>query len=260
MTTQIMVRPDSRDLTAATTDDLRGELARGLTLTADTLTRLGMVWGELERRGEDLSDLRHGLARTLPLIATGRLSAEAVVAFAGRPILLRALEGVPLEQQCRLATGEPVQVIDLERPGETISMPLATLPAAAVRVVFGDGEVRSPEAQRLAFRRRPKRKGEDVSAYRYRPRYDPETGLVHVGKMTVALTELLTAVAAAHGPARQPDLEIADEYVTVRVRLSKAEHAQLQRAVEWTAKDGMKPIPDWELIRKAMIGWGVIGR
>src|SRR6185312_4651239 len=100
----------SMDLNRIPTPDLRAELARGLSLTADTLTRLGMVWQELERRGEDLADLRQGLAKTLPLIAAGRLAAEAVVAFAGRPSLLRALEGVPLERQRSLANGEPIQV------------------------------------------------------------------------------------------------------------------------------------------------------
>src|SRR6516162_3956035 len=98
---------DGAALTAASTEELRAELARGLTMTAAVLTRLGAVWAELERRGEDLADLRQGLARTLPLIASGLLAAEAVVAFAGRPLVLRCLEGVALDQQRAMAAGEP---------------------------------------------------------------------------------------------------------------------------------------------------------
>src|SRR2546427_518935 len=73
------------DLTILPTETLRAELARGLSLVAENLVRLGQVWAELERRGEDLSGLRHGLGRTLPLIASGRLAAEFVVEFAHRP-------------------------------------------------------------------------------------------------------------------------------------------------------------------------------
>ena len=165
-------------------DRLRAELARGLTLTADVLTRLGMIWQELERRGEDLSSLRTGLARTLPLIAAGLLAAEAVVSFAGRPAILRAIEGVPLEEQRALAAGKEVDVADHESDGGVAKMPLAKIPAAALRVVIGDGEIRSPAAQRLAFRPRRRRRQEEIG-YRYRPHYDQAAGTVTVGRMTI---------------------------------------------------------------------------
>src|SRR5882724_9369466 len=60
-------------------DTLRRELSRALTVSAEHLIYLAQVWRELERRGEDLSDLRSGLGAYLPLIASGRLAAEAVV-------------------------------------------------------------------------------------------------------------------------------------------------------------------------------------
>lgn len=240
-------------LAAASTEELHAELARGLTLTAETLTRLGAVWAELERRGEDLSDLRSGLARTLPLIAAGRLSAEAVVAFAGRPLVLRALEGVPLGRQRELAAGGSVSVIDPSgTPEAIVEMPLARLPAAAVRLVFADGEVRTPAQQRLALRPRQRRREQaDEDGFRYRPRYDRATGTIRIGRMTVRLDDLLAELTAAAGP-ELPALLHAEEYVTVRVRLSPEEHDRLQAAAR------KAELPDWELARKALRAFGLI--
>lgn len=242
----------SNDLAAASTEDLRAELARGLSLTAETLMRLGHVWAELERRGEDLSDLRHGLARTLPLIAAGRLAAESVVAFAGRPSILRGLEGVPLDAQRHFANGRPVQVIDPADPQAVQEMPLQQLPAAAIRLVFADGEVRSPQAQRLALR--PRRRQQDSErSRRYQPRYDPETGIVTVGKMTIRLPDLLSALASAAGPDRPPASDRPDDYLTVKVRLTRAEHERFQELCR------RHELPDWEMIRKALRAFGLIG-
>lgn len=239
------------DVTTMPTADLRRELARGLTLTAETLYRLGLVWQELERRGEDLSDLRHGMARTLPLIAAGLLAAEAVVAFAGRPVVLRALEGVPLDEQRRLAAGGPVRVIDPTEPGREIEMPLATMPAVAIRLAIDGGEIRTPDAQRLALQpHRRRRKGEDPG-YRYRPRYDAETGTVAVGRMTVRLDDLLRELAAAAGPDRPP-ADIPEEYDVLRVRLSHEEFQRLQAVCRHSG------LPDWEMARKALRAFGLI--
>ena len=231
---------------------LRAELARGLSLTADTLTRLGIIWAELERRGEDLSDLRRGLARTLPLIAAGRLAAESVVAFAGRPGILRAIEGLPLDQQRRLAAGEAIPVIDPSHPADVQDMPLAALPAASLRMVIGDGEVRLPSAQRLALRARSaKRRSEEGEPRRYRPRYDQEAGVVRIGKMEVALSDLLTELSSAGGPDRAA-LDLPEEYGVVRVR---ATHDELKKLADLSARTGL---PDWELVRKAMRAFGII--
>ena len=234
------------------TAELLAELARGLTLIAANLTRLGLVWAELERRGADLSALRTGLARLLPLIAAGHLAAEAVVTFAGRPAVLRALEGVPLDLQRRLAAGESVDAIDPTDPARVVSLPLAELPVAAVRLAFGGGEMRSPDAQRLAFRPRPRTPCDDSAEYRYRPRYDREAGTIAVGRMTVQVGDLLQALAAGAGPDRPPALDVPEEYVTVRVRLSQAE------AERFAALCRQAELPDWEMCRKALRAFGLI--
>lgn len=240
-------------LASASTADLRAELARGLSLTADTLTRLGMIWAELERRGEDLSDLRRGIARTLPLIAAGRLAAEAVVAFSGRPGILRAIEGVPIERQRRLAAGEAVPVIDPANPEQVSEMPLAMLPAASIRIVLGEGEVRPPAAQRLALRRPRLKPADDGAGYTYRPRYDPASGTVQVGRMTIQLADLLRELSAAAGPDRPPAGDVPEDYATIKVRVSKDEWRQFQ------AVCAKAELPDWEMARKALRAFGLIG-
>lgn len=239
------------DLSGVSTTDLRTELARGLSLTAETLTRLGMVWAELERRGEDLSDLRRGLARTLPLIAAGRLAAEAVVAFAGRPSVLRAIEGVPLEEQRSLAQGRPVVVIDPAEPKAVQEIPLDRLPSAALRLVFADGEIRSPEAQRLALR--PRRRSQDCNERNWQPIYDPASGTVRIGRMSVRLVDLLSALAAAGGPDRPPASDCPDDYLTVKTRLTREEHERFQALCR------RFELPDWEMTRKALRAFGLIG-
>lgn len=243
--------PTLPDLAGVSDDDLLAELARGLAHTADTLYRLGCIWAELERRGRDLSTLRHGLNKTLPLIAAGRLAAEAVVSFAGRPALLRALEGVPLDRQRSLAAGEPVAVLDWTDKTSVQQIPLASLPSAAIRLVFGDGEVRSPDQQRMAMRPR-KRKNRDDSERHYTPHYDRKAGTITIGRMIVTLDSLLRELSAAAGPDNSLIDAKAHEYVTTKVRLTDAESKRLVAAA---TRSGL---PDWELIRKAMRAFGLI--
>ncbi len=243
----VEVTPAPLTLAQWSDEELRAELTRGLTLTAQHLTRLGLVWVELERRGRDLSDLREGLAEWLPRIATGRLAAEAVVAFATRRLLLRALDGVPLERQRALAAGELVAVIDPTNPDAVISAPLARLPALGVRLVFHDGEVRTPQAQRLALRPRPRKKVER----HYRPVYDRDQGTVRIGRMTLRMADLLAEVVADAGPDL-PVILKPDEYVTVRLRLTPEEQRRLQEAAK------RAELPDWELTRKALRAFGLI--
>lgn len=183
------------DLAAMPTAELKAELSRGLVLTAAVLARLGTVWAELVRRGEDLSDLRSGLARYLPRIASGQLAAEAVVEFANRPTVLQSIEGLPLPRQRELAAGGTVRVLSAGTP--PVEMPLAAMPAALVRAVFAAGEERTPaEQQAAATKPRPGRDGGEA-AYRYRVRVDRDTRTVRIGKMTVPVEDVLGAFAAA---------------------------------------------------------------
>ncbi len=85
------------------TADLRRELARGIEVTAEHLRRLAAIWRELERRGEDLTSLRKGLAFYLPLIAADKVDAYLVSRFAGSGELLRIAATLPVGVQRELA-------------------------------------------------------------------------------------------------------------------------------------------------------------
>lgn len=133
------------------TETLRGELARALTITAQGLVYLAAVWAELVRRGEDLSNLRSGLGTYLPAIASGRLAPEAVVQFAGQTTLLRRIALLPIEEQRRIAEGEPIPVAVRNDDGEFTErkMPALALTARQVVQIFDDGgRVRTPIEQR----------------------------------------------------------------------------------------------------------------
>src|SRR4051812_35389775 len=87
------------DFDTWTKEQLRAALAEGLQLTAYVLSRFGKIWVALERQGDDLTALRKGLFRWVPLIGAGELAAEVVVAFAARPAVMQALQGMPLDEQ-----------------------------------------------------------------------------------------------------------------------------------------------------------------
>lgn len=248
----VLVPTGSDRLSGATTADLRAELARGLALTAETLTRLSAVWAELERRGEDLSALRVGLARTLPLIASGRLAAEAVVAFAGRPAVLRALEGVPPAEQRRLAAGGAVEVVRADDPARTEAVPLAALPAARLADVFADGAVLSPAEQRVRLAPRSRRRPAPAPDRRYRVRYDRDRGVLRVGNAEAALADVLDALAAGTGPDRPVPQDLPDEYRTATAKLHPDEKARLAAACK------RANLPEWEVVRKALRAYGLI--
>lgn len=230
------------DLAELTVEQLRAELSRGLTLTATTLTRLGAVWAELERRGENLSDLRIGLARTLPLIASGRLAAEAVVAFAGRPMVLRSLEGVPLDEQRRLADGQPIPIY-LPGASSPESLPLARIPSAAVSRVIVDGTIRTPAEQRLALRQRKAAKPQR----HYAVSVDRDNRTLKVGNMTVPLASVIAAMAEAAG-AKSVILDDAERPAkTIAGKVTDEEKERLKAAAK--AHD----LEEWELVRRAVV-------
>lgn len=139
------------------TQELRAELARALTITSETLQYLAAIWRELERRGEDLSDLRSGIGGYLPMIASGHVAAEAVVAFAGRRGALKAVSTLPLSRQLALASGERVAIVERDPQGKLVEkeIPVSALSTAQVARVFDEGRIRLPVEQRRRLLEQP---------------------------------------------------------------------------------------------------------
>lgn len=179
---------------------LRAELARALTVTAETLVYLAAIWRELERRGEDLSDLRAGIGQYIPLIAAGQLAAEAVVHFAGRVQLLRAVQTLPLDEQRRLADGGTVRVVTLTANGQLdeTEMMVTALTGEQVRMVFDIGRTRPvPEQRNMLASAKIVARRRANGARNYKVRVDIDAGRVHVGRMTVPIDEIITALREA---------------------------------------------------------------
>lgn len=223
--------PPSPELLAMSTEQLRSELARSLQLSADQLLHLAAVWRELERRGEDLSDLRSGMGGYLPMIASGRLSADAVVKFAGQTTLLRALADLPLEQQAAIVADQPLPVISLDASGNTrvSELPAYSLTAAQIRQVFAPGRLRDAREQEAVLVQTITRKrAARATAAPPRIRYDVESDTLIIGRQRVPVSSLYEALAA------EIDDDIAsDGDKTVMLKITDEQHKRLRiRAAE----------------------------
>lgn len=232
--------PTAFVLSAMSTQQLRANLAQSLTMTAQHLQHLSMIWAELEKRGEDLSDLRTGLAVYMPQIAAGRLDAQAVIRFAGQPTVLKSVAMLSIEEQHQIANGKPVRVLTVNAQGEyeDAEMPAYTLTAAQARMVFAGEKLRSPAEQRAML--------ESVKlskATRAKPgavnnvRYDSKADVIRIGRTSATVGEVtaaLTDVVKQREPERVKAIVGSDEELEpVVVKLSKSERAQLKvRAAE----------------------------
>ena len=171
---------------------------------------LASVWRELERRGEDLSDIKSGLISYLPLVAAGRLQPEAVVHFAGRAMLLKRISTLPPQQQLALVNGERIPVV-IELDGELVEKQLQAdeIPSQLLNQVFTDGGVRPVTEQQLlaAVKMSTKSKREEKKSSRgRRPKVQIDTSrdLIKAGKAELRLSDVLAAL-------RQAGLMMADQ-------------------------------------------------
>lgn len=150
-TTRSEIATIRSSLVTLTVEQLRDALAAQITTTAREVERLAAIWIELERRGEDMSAFRTGIAKYLPAVASGRLASEAVIRLAGNQTALRALAALEIEQQRRLLEAGAVEVTGESGPR---SVPLHLLSPTEVHRVFDPiaGRVRTPAEQSVVVR------------------------------------------------------------------------------------------------------------
>ncbi len=153
--TNVVPSAKELDLEHLTNDQLRHELGVQIALTADALFIAARIWIELQRRGVDMSALRSGLGRYLPLIARSELAPEAVVSFAGQRKLLQCLVGMPLEDQRRYAAGKPIELAERDEAGRMVmvSRRFTELSGREVMLAVDQGRVRSGAEQRSSLAR-----------------------------------------------------------------------------------------------------------
>lgn len=183
------------------TQTLRRHLAQSLTLTAQALTYTAAIWAELERRGEDLSELRSGMAIYLPLIARGVLDAEVIVKHAGQRMLIKTLSQFPLAQQRQLVEAGKVPVVKIDDEGDVVRemTSLLGLPALDIRFVFDERGVRSEAAQiRLRQKHRAiKARSRVVTARKIE--VEEDANAVKIGNTRILVAKILPALSKLYG-------------------------------------------------------------
>lgn len=218
------------DLGNLSNQRLREELAKSLTFSAQHLAYLATIWAELERRGEDLSDLRTGLAVYLPQIAAGRLDAEAVIRFAGQPTVLRSIAGLPLERQQALAHGEAVKVLTVDGSGRFAEseIPAYALTASQARMVFDGDKIFSSEEQRAMLASRRVSKAIRVQpGPQNRVRYDAKADVLRIGRSSATVGEVTAALAAA-AIDQQDDTPQPPVDIQITTKFTETEHRMLK--------------------------------
>jgi hypothetical protein len=224
--------PSTFELGAMSTQQLREQLAQSLTMTARHLSYLASIWGELERRGEDLSDLRVGLAAYLPQIAAGRLDAEAVIRFAGQATVLKSVAMLPLQEQRAIAQGKPVRVLTVNARGdyEDAELPAYTLTAAQARMVFGGDRLRTPrEQQAMLESARLSKARRVVPGPQNRVRYDQSADVLRIGRSSATVGVVMAALMGTGGGEDQRDAVQPQEITSgVLTKLTEAEHRMLK--------------------------------
>lgn len=251
MTAIATLELDKTDLAALPTDALRAELAQQMTVTAQHLQRLASIVAELERRDEDLSELKVGMLGYLRRIAAGQLHPDAVVRYLDYPMLLNRVATLPVNDQERLANGDPIKlVVWREGKTETRMMDPIKLTRDQVSQVFGSSGVIRDEVGQIAVLEsrfaRPKQQAKPTATGRCRA--DRKTGTVRVGRYVVPASDLVAALA----DLRDEDEDTADADKTIPVMLTEAQHRKLRvRAAE-----GGKSMAD--LVRTALRAAGLI--
>lgn len=179
------------------TDELRAELASALGLTATGLRYLAAVWEKLEKRGDDLSNLRTGIGVYLPAIAAGTVLPETVVGFAGQPLLLKAVADLPPEEQRRLVDGGTVPVVVRQGDGYTHRMlPVSGFDARLTRQVFGNRTIRNESEQiaRLTAAAKPPAWKPGRPVKRGKVTVDRGAGVVRIGRMDAEIEDVVSAL------------------------------------------------------------------
>jgi len=200
------------NISALSTKQLKTALVRGLEITAQHLRYLAAIWHELESRGEDLSDIRHGLLSYLPMIASGTVDPEIVVNYAGQKTLLSAISMLPIEEQRRLAKTGTITVINDD--GDSVDTPISRLRAAEINRVFdiSTQTIRSPDEQKKMLKtgsKKPDRRpvtsiiGFDVQ---------DESDLIVISGKRAKICKVLKEISAKYPEKTNGLLEIANRF------------------------------------------------
>ncbi len=156
-----------------TPDAMLAELGELFSLSAAVVQRASDLFAELRRRNI-VVEVKSPLFRDLiPRVASGRLTAEAVSAFADAPKLLDAVERLPPDEQRRLAADGPIQVVR-RAGGEPIEMSLrAVYDEGRSATVISGKRILTPAEQESRLRSRRAERSGGCAAKSNRPAPQP---------------------------------------------------------------------------------------
>jgi hypothetical protein len=193
MKTEIVARaPEALELAEVSTEALKHQLRNAIGITEQAIIRVAVLWQELTRRGEDLSEFRFALAPFLLPVAQGKLLPALVVSMAAQPRALQRLAALPVQEQEQLLSGKEIEVY--KGDGQAEAKPLPAMTFAEIVATVRDGRILTKDEQALATKR---------SAVRLRkgrpPRIvvRPAVGTVQIGSLNIELERLLSALRAA---------------------------------------------------------------
>jgi hypothetical protein len=240
-------------LAALSTEELRAELSRSLEVTAAQLVHLAAIVAELERRGENLSDLRLGLLGYLRRINAGQVLPELVVRFQGRPAALQTASLLPIGDQQRLVASEPLELVVPGSSGQTWDTRLVDplwLDTHQFRQLAGPAGLRSVPEQivLLEGRGRPTEgPGKPRSVGRVKP--DRKRGGLVVGRTFVPTADVVGALAELQNESPFEAMPRDDK---LTIALSGTEKQKLHIAA---VKAGVSMTI---LARRALIAYGLL--
>lgn len=204
---------ESINLKSLETPELKQLLSAAVSVTAQYIQFIARVWHELESRGEDLSELRSGLMRYLPLVHDGKLDASVVISFAGQQLLLREIALMPVDEQKRLAGGEKIPLVTQNAAGDfsTTLVDVKTLHARHYAQVFNMGELRTEQEQMAILSKPAQRKRRHQKVRRKKVHFEQD--VFRCGQTRILAEDVLDALSNISG---KPAVEIM-EYLGMKI-------------------------------------------
>lgn len=177
-------------------EELRAELAKCLRVTAEQLVRSAAIVRRLEDLGDNLEDLKTGMIGYLRKIAYNQLIPDLVVMCQGAPMLMSKVMTLPIPDQQKIVSGEPMRVMELTEKGEETHrlVPPLMLSSEQVRQVFGRECIRN-DRQQVLYLRDQKQRFQQVTTDERGIVLDAKRGGIFVNGTFISKTELAQFVA-----------------------------------------------------------------
>jgi hypothetical protein len=249
-----LATPTAGELSSWTDDQIRAGLKQWRELTVQSLHAYSLLFMEAKRRGIDVTHEEKGIGWVFPAVGSGNLAPDVAVKMLGRQRQLRALVGLPFEEQRQLANGKPIPVVMRDDPRVTIDLPLSKIGPSVLPSVIQNGEIVPPEVQRVNIRAKDRTAKAAPPVRTYRLQTGPE-GTIRVGHTHFTLGEMYEFLNREAGPDRLPPGPKDDpgNYChTATARLWPEEKEALAAYCETTG------MPEWEVVRRALRIMGII--